>query len=423
MDGETGQLVWSTTHSTIFNERLAAAAVDQAGNLYVIGRAFGTGFYDIIVQKYREHDGHLLWTRLIGGAAVLDDVGWDIAVDGQGRPVICGLIGTSLANASAMTAVLDPATGDDAWRVDLPGAINNIEVQGGWVAVAPNDDVILGTRTWEPATGFDLVLRRYAAADGSEVWARRWNSGGATADDPKAMLLDAAGDILMAGVSAYSYLVIKFDGLSGAPVWHTSYSGPPNWYDVATCLAIAPDGTVVASGLSDGPGSGWDIATIGLAPVDGDLLWALRYDGYGQSDEARAVAVCPQGGIVVVGYCYSFTTGSDGVTLYYQGPAPTAAPQIPLPSVAAVTSAWPNPFNPAVSLAFTLPRDGPARLTVHDLRGRLVATLVDGALPAGSHGAMWHGRDLEGRSVPSGTYLAVLEAQGARSSHKLMLAR
>lgn len=421
MDGETGQLVWSETYSTLYNERLAAAAADAQGNLYVVGRAFGTGFYDILVQKYHENTGSLLWTKTIGGPAVLDDVGWDIAVDGRGRVVVCGLIGTTLGTADAVTLVLEPQLGEEIWRRHLPGAVNNVEVRAGWLAIADNDDVILGTRTWQAATGFDLLLRRYAADDGEDVWQRRWNSGGSVADDPRAMVLDAAGDVVMAGVSGGNYLVVKFDGASGAPLWHSAYSGPPNWYDLATCVAVAPDGTVVASGFSDGSGTGWDVATIGLAPHDGDLLWSLRFDAHGQSDEARAVAVGPDGGVVVTGYGYSYGSGSDLLVLYYEGDSAAPAPQPGPPAPAVLTGAWPNPFNPRVNLSFALAADGPAHLAVHDLQGRLVASLAEGMWSAGVHSASWDGRDRLGRPAPSGAYVAILRAGGQRSSLKLLL--
>jgi len=420
VDGETGQLVWSEEYSTEYNERAVAGAVDAEGNLYVIGRAFGTGFYDVIVQKYDGDSGFGQWSQLIASSVMLDDVGWDIDVDSQGRAVVCGLLGTSPADADAMVAVLDPVFGETVWQQNLPGAVNNIEVMAGWVAVADNDDIILGTRTWTSDTGYDVVLTRRAAQDGTEVWSQRWNSGGTGADDPRTMILSDDGDVLVAGVSGGDYLVARFDGLTGAHHWDNRYAGPPDWYDVATCLATAPDGTVVASGYSDGSGTGWDMTTVGFDPTDGSQLWVHRFDGYTLSDEARAMAVGPDGDVAVVGYCYSYDAGNDGVIAYYDAGAATAVEIAPVAS--ALTRAYPNPFNPSVTVSFRLAEAGTASLDIVDARGRRVAGLVSGHQTAGDHDVQWHGTDGQGRSLPSGVYLAVLRTAQGLSSRKLVLA-
>jgi len=427
VDGETGQLVWSETYSTLNNERLVGLACDSMGDLYVVGRAFGEGFYDLVVQKYYGDNGLNAWSREIGSTAMLDDVGWDVAVDGQDRVVVAGLLGVSPGEGEAVVAVLDPVLGEEVWRQTLPGAVYNIEQMSGWLAIADGDDVILGTRTWEPATGFDLVLHRFAAADGGEVWHQRWNGGGTSADDPRAMAMDpATGDVLMAGVSGGDYLVARFDATDGAPLWQASYAGPPDWYDVATCVTVGPDGAVVASGFSDGSGTGWDVATIALDGATGAQQWAVRFDGHGQSDEARDVAVGPDGTVVVTGYAFSYDTGNDLLSLCYRAGGATAVPgdaPADLPAMAAVTGAWPNPFNPSVTVSYALPRGGPARLTVHDLRGRLVAELAAGAHAAGSFTTRWHGTDQSGRAVPSGVYLAVLRTAQGQASWKLVLGK
>ena len=422
MDGETGQLVWSEIHSTQYNERLAAAACDADGNLYVVGRAFGTGFYDIIIQKFAGTNGVNQWTRTIGSAAMLDDIGWDIAVDGQGRPVVCGMLGTSLSEAEAVVAVLDAEMGMEQWRATVPGAVSNIEVMAGWLAIADDDDVILGTRTWSTTTGYDVVLARFDAADGRAVYQRQWNSGGTTADDPRAMIRTTDGDLVFAGVSGGDYLVARFDGASGDPVWQAAYAGPPDWYDVATCLAAASDGTLVASGFSDGSGTGWDVATVAFAPDTGEQLWAVRHDGEGQSDEARSVAGSALGDGGVTGYSYSYDTGNDLLVLCYETGAATAAPDA-VPAATGLTGAWPNPFNPRVTLSYALPRDGMMRLSVCDLRGREIAVLVDGFRSAGDHTTVWNGRRGDGQAVASGLYLAVLQTVDGRTTRKLMLGK
>jgi hypothetical protein len=81
----------------------------------------------------------------------------------------------------------------------------------------------------------------------------------------------------------------------------------------------------------------------------------------------------------------------------------------------------PNPFNPRTSIGFTLPQSGPVRLRVFDPAGRLVATLADRSLPAGTYQFPWDGRDRAGRSVASGVYFYQLEALGIRRSNRMTL--
>jgi 5'-nucleotidase / UDP-sugar diphosphatase len=66
---------------------------------------------------------------------------------------------------------------------------------------------------------------------------------------------------------------------------------------------------------------------------------------------------------------------------------------------------FPNPFNPATSIAFDLPRDQRVKLSIYDLQGRLVRTLVDDVRATGEHTVTWTGTTDGGRRVASGTYM------------------
>jgi hypothetical protein len=83
----------------------------------------------------------------------------------------------------------------------------------------------------------------------------------------------------------------------------------------------------------------------------------------------------------------------------------------------------PNPFNPRTTIKYDLPTSGPVRLSVFDLAGRLVRTLVDGNMPEGSHESDWDGRDAAGREVGSGSYLARLEFGGKVETVRMGLIR
>ena len=61
------------------------------------------------------------------------------------------------------------------------------------------------------------------------------------------------------------------------------------------------------------------------------------------------------------------------------------------------------------------------RLSVYAMDGRLVATLLDASMAAGSHTVTWTGCDEQGRTVPSGTYFYRIQAGVFCSTHKMTL--
>ncbi len=86
------------------------------------------------------------------------------------------------------------------------------------------------------------------------------------------------------------------------------------------------------------------------------------------------------------------------------------AAKVALPDAALAARAAPNPFNPTTTLHVQLPASGPVRLTLYNVAGQVVHTLVDTALEAGYHTFYWDGRDQHGHPVTSGVYLYRLVA-------------
>jgi C1A family cysteine protease len=83
---------------------------------------------------------------------------------------------------------------------------------------------------------------------------------------------------------------------------------------------------------------------------------------------------------------------------------------------------FPNPFNPTTSIRYVVPEPGGSvRLTVYDLRGRKVRTLVDGEKGPGEHVAIWGGRDDAGRDLASGVYFYRMEIGDYRVERKMVL--
>jgi hypothetical protein len=100
-----------------------------------------------------------------------------------------------------------------------------------------------------------------------------------------------------------------------------------------------------------------------------------------------------------------------------------AATDRDLPPAYLLAQNYPNPFNPETRIAFGLPEDGQVRLTVYNMMGQMVRTLVNGPQPAGNHAVRWDGRDDAGRRVASGIYLYRLQANGFESVRRMMLVK
>ena len=83
----------------------------------------------------------------------------------------------------------------------------------------------------------------------------------------------------------------------------------------------------------------------------------------------------------------------------------------------------PNPFAPRHEghLRFTMAKDGPARVEIFDLQGRLVNTVFEGRAKTGDNEASWDGRDSSGQYVANGVYFYRLKALDQDQTKKLVV--
>lgn len=82
---------------------------------------------------------------------------------------------------------------------------------------------------------------------------------------------------------------------------------------------------------------------------------------------------------------------------------------------------YPNPFNPQTTISFSLRQDGKVSISLYNIKGQKVATLVDENLPKGKHSIVWQGRDQRGTPVSSGVYLLRMQSADGVLSRKISL--
>jgi len=92
-----------------------------------------------------------------------------------------------------------------------------------------------------------------------------------------------------------------------------------------------------------------------------------------------------------------------------------------LPLTFSLSQNYPNPFNPATSIEYTIPVRSHVRLSIFNILGREVTTLVDGERPAGAYVVEWDGRNQGGNSVATGVYFYRLVAEDFVETKKMIL--
>ncbi len=78
--------------------------------------------------------------------------------------------------------------------------------------------------------------------------------------------------------------------------------------------------------------------------------------------------------------------------------------------------AHPNPFNPVTTIRFTIPELSAINVSIYDIQGKLVVTLMDGVIEAGRHSVIWNAS-----GVPSGVYFVLLTDGTGHRTKKIVL--
>ena len=82
---------------------------------------------------------------------------------------------------------------------------------------------------------------------------------------------------------------------------------------------------------------------------------------------------------------------------------------------------YPNPFNPITSLRYELPEDGLVNITIYDMMGRVVKTLVNSSQTAGYKSIRWNATNDRNEPVSAGLYLYTIQAGEFRQTKKMVL--
>ncbi len=401
-------------------------AVDQVGNVYVTGRSHvSENDWDYATVKY-DSAGQQQWCARYNGPGNEFDEAYAVAVDNGGNVYVTGL---SHGNGtySDYATIKYNSQGEQQWVARYDGPLN----YGDWahdVVLDLAGNVYVTGHSWGTSFNTDYATIKYNSA-GEQQWVARYNGPINGYDYARALALDGDGNVLVTGESMgdrdlYEYATIKYNS-AGIEQWVARYSGPGDGWEGGTSIAADVSGNVFVTGSSIGIGTDYDYATLKYNAF-GQQIWVARYTGPGNDwDYAYSLVLDGGGNAYVTGSSAGCGTGTDYCTIKYSGveiaswiPMEATVFGQPMPQECRLEPNYPNPFNPATTIRFTLPLATQVNLSIYDISGRLVTSLVDGFREAGIHEATFNASRL-----PSGIYLARIEAAGFEAVRKLLLVK
>jgi len=344
--------------------------VGNSGNVYVSGYNHGLDwYYGWRTIKYH-NDGTKLWSLFYSPDYNLRSAP-QMYIDGSENIYVMGDVYLD-GEYSSVVLKFDSA-GVQQWETLFAGSGQ----EGYWGAknglvVDDSEFVYLAGTINEDKTDNDVILTKYNK-DGAEVWTSFYKGSGSTNDCASGLLIDDGGNIYVVGYNVlenlnFDIVLIKYNS-SGVQQWCKSYNGPSyeiNAKDIPIDFAIDDSSNVYITGRSTGS--------------YGTIFTTLKYSQTGEL-----------------------------VDIFQQ--------EFSHPTEYKLSQNYPNPFNPKTMISYKLPMKDQVDLSIYNIIGQKVATLVSEKQNTGSYKVIW-----DGSVFASGVYLYRLETdQGFTQTKKLIL--
>ncbi len=409
----SGDWLWACRCGSNQGETFTGIAVDVSGNSYIIGdfegtAAFGpfsltsSGDKDVYVAKL-DPSGIWLWAQRVGGTGY--DVAQAIAVNAQGYVHMTGAFQltadfgpftlTSVAQSDIFIAKLYSHTtvndlaalavaGETSPLAGVPSEYtvavqnNGNTVQSGYlVKLFLEGEVELGT-----------VIGNSILPDSTQTFSLYWTPA-------------------VPGPT-YLYGVVELTGDQNIANNQTPNLDVIVEYVPGTLMAIVNDlqyqpiaGACVNCGGQTGSTDTGGVCILQLAP--GSYVVSASHPDYIAASQNVEVI---SGQMVMIEFLLSSVDADDPATPELQ---------------TALLRNDPNPFGVNTTIFYSLKEAGSVNISIHNLKGELVTTLLDATKNPGQHIIGWNGTDHQGCPVANGVYFCTLRAGGQRSLRRLVL--
>ncbi|MCF7810593.1 T9SS type A sorting domain-containing protein [bacterium] len=417
---EDGDSLWSRTFGGQPSDGCKSIIQTTDGGYALAGytQSFGAGEADMWLVKTNE-DGDSLWSKTFGGEDY--ESCNSIIQTTDGGYALAGYTRSFGAGERDMWLVKTNSDGDSLWSRTFGG--DTTDVCTSIIQTADGGYALAGYTTSFGAGEDDMWMVKINA-EGDLLWSRAF--GGEDTDFCCSITQTTDGDFVLAGRTytriygprQSDFLLVKTSE-DGELLWAQNFGGYGSEW-CSSMIQTADGGYALAGGI-DATGTGVWQSTIWLlkANADGDSLWS-RIFVIGSNVSCRSLIQTEDNCYLLAGSKHGGGLSNYRVSwLFKTCPDPVSVPSEsfnPHPCVFALQPAYPNPFNSFTNICFELPVNSDVSITIFDLNGRSVATLLDDQLNAGNHSLTWDAKD-----YANGMYLCKMEAGGVSFTRKLLL--
>ena len=375
-----------------------SVSINSTGDRVAIGARYndGTGSNAGHVRIYEYSNSS--WTQLgsdIDGEAADDWSGYSVSMDSAGDRVAIGAYkndGTGSNAGHVRVYSVSTSTTNSAPVASNAAVTTNedTDYSGTFSASDANDDTLTYSVLASPSNGTATVTD---SSSGTYTYSPTANYNGSDS------FTFTASDGTLLDTATVSITVIP---VNDAPVanndtimvdHNTDYIGQISWSDV--------DGDMEFScNLLSNPSNG----TVTVS-VEGSFVYSPTTD-YSGSD-SFTFTVCDNS------LC---DTATVLITIH-----PLSIDETILPKRFTLHQNFPNPFNPVTTLRYDLPENGHVNITIYDMLGRQVKTLINQTQDTGYRSVIWDATNDYGKPVSAGIYLYQIQAGEYISTKKMVL--
>ncbi len=371
-----------------------------------------------------------IWTqqgsKLVGSGAIGGQIlqGTSVAISADGNTALVGGSGDSGTGAvwiftrsgNVWTQHGSKLVGTGGVGQQNQGTSLAVSADGTTFATGgPIDQGYLGAVWVFVKVGNDWVQQGEKLVGNESIDASQQGASVALSADGNTLILGGPGDFINEG----AFWVFT----RTAGVW--SQQGPKLYAEGSTSpimvgksVAITPDGNTA---FISSPGHSGSTGIVWIFNRSEGVWTKLNSSLYGEDAAGAArqgwcVAVSSEGTVIEGG---PFDDGSIGAAWIFHNPTIGISPVSGnIPAIAALGQNTPNPFTCLTRFTISIPKHAQTTVKVYDITGRVVATILDKPMDAGTYELEFNGSDLSG-----GTYLCKLETGKAVEMKKMVVVK